>query len=136
VQRTGLVSWLAFSGTFGLVRFITYQIHAGRGPFRNVKLGGEHIHHYLWGIAMLAAVGGIALRGENALRWHPALGATYGAGGALIVDEFALLLDLQDVYWAKEGRISVDAAVGVIALAGTYFVAVPFWHSVFRGEHS
>jgi len=50
---------------------------------------------------------------------------SYGAGLALIVDEFALLLDLKDVYWAKQGRISVDLGIGASALAGTYFAALP-----------
>jgi hypothetical protein len=49
----------------------------------------------------------------------------YGAGLALIVDEFALLLDLRDVYWARQGRISIDLGVGGIALAGSYFAALP-----------
>jgi hypothetical protein len=46
-------------------------------------------------------------------------------GLALVVDEFALLLDLKDVYWARQGRISVDVGVGGIALAGSYFAALP-----------
>ncbi len=50
---------------------------------------------------------------------------TYGAGLALIVEEFALLLDLQDVYWAKEGRISVDLGVGLVAAGGTTFSPIP-----------
>jgi hypothetical protein len=133
-QQTALVGWLAFTTTFTLVRVITHSIRGGKGPFRNVKLGGEHIHHYLWGIAMVAAAGGIALRGEEVKHWHPALGATYGAGSALVVDEFALLLDLEDVYWAKQGRVSVDTAVGLIAAAGSYFAAVDFWHHLVRGH--
>jgi hypothetical protein len=50
---------------------------------------------------------------------------SYGAGLALIIDEFALLLDLRDVYWAKEGRISVDLGVGLVAAGGTVFSAIP-----------
>lgn len=49
----------------------------------------------------------------------------YGAGLALIVDEFALLLDLRDVYWARQGRISIDLGVGGIAVAGSCFAALP-----------
>ena len=58
---------------------------------------------------------------------------TYGSGGALIVDELALLLDLEDVYWAKEGRTSVDAAVAVIAAGATFFAGLPFWPSAGEG---
>jgi hypothetical protein len=133
-QRAGLLSWAAFATTFGVVRAITYSIRAGRGPVRNLSLGGEHIHHYVWGIATLAGVGGIAVRGVNAAHRHPTLAIAYGSGLALIVDEFALLLDLQDVYWAKQGRKSVDVAIGIIATAGCYFAAAPFWKRIATGH--
>jgi hypothetical protein len=124
-QRSALLSWLAFTGTFAGLRALTYSIRAGKGPFGNVSIGGEHLHHYMWGIAMLSGVGGVAVRGEERHRRHPAVAVSYGSGLALIVDEFALLLDLKDVYWAKQGRISIDVGVGGIALAGSYFAALP-----------
>jgi hypothetical protein len=124
-QRSALLSWLAFTATFAATRGITYTIRAGKGPFRNLSAGGEHLHHYLWGIGMLTAVGAVAVRGEDVHRRHPAVALSYGAGLALIVDEFALLLDLKDVYWAKQGRISIDLGVGVSAVAGSYFAARP-----------
>jgi hypothetical protein len=124
-QRSALASWFAFTGTFATVRGITYSIKAGRGPFRNLSVGGEHLHHYLWGIGMLAGVGAVAVRGSDRLRAHPIVAISYGSGLALIVDEFALLLDLKDVYWAKQGRISVDLGIGGIAAVGSYFAANP-----------
>ncbi|MGD0926162.1 MAG: hypothetical protein ABR926_13295 [Streptosporangiaceae bacterium] len=124
-QRSALLSWLSFTGTFAVVRGITYSIRAGRGPFRNLSAGGEHLHHYLWGIGMLAGVGAIAVRGEDRHRRHPAVAVSYGVALALIVDEFALLLDLKDVYWARQGRISVDLGVGGSAVAGSYLAARP-----------
>jgi hypothetical protein len=124
-QRAALLSWLAFSATFGVVRGITYSIRAGKGPFRNITAGGEHLHHYMWGIGMLTGVGAVAVRGDDQHRRHPGVALSYGAGLALIVDEFALLLDLKDVYWAKQGRISIDLGVGASALAGSYFAARP-----------
>ena len=132
-QRAALLSWLAFTATFGTVRGITYSIRAGRGPFRNLSVGGAHLHHYMWGIGLLSGVGGVAVHGEDARRKHPAVAISYGAGLALIVDEFALLLDLKDVYWAKQGRISVDLGVGASSLAGTYFAALPLIRAV-RGR--
>ena len=131
-QRSALVSWLAFTATFATVRGITYSIRAGRGPFRNFSLGGEHLHHYLWGIGLLAGVGAVAVRGDEHLRQHPVVAVSYGSGLALIVDEFALLLDLRDVYWARQGRISVDLGIGGIALAGSYFASLPILRSVVR----
>jgi hypothetical protein len=131
-QQSALISWLAFTGTFGSVRGITHAIRSGKGPFRNLSVGGEHLHHYMWGIGMLSGVGAIAVRGEERLRRHPATAFAYGAGLALIVDEFALLLDLKDVYWAKEGRVSVDVGVGGSSLVGSYFAALPVIREVAR----
>ena len=53
------------------------------------------------------------------------MATAYGAGMALIVDEFALLLDLKDVYWAKQGRISVDIGIGAIATGWSVYVGRP-----------
>jgi hypothetical protein len=124
-QRSALLSWLSFTTTFASVRGITYSIRAGVGPFHNLSAGGEHLHHYLWGIAELAAVGAVAVHGNDRTRRHPAVALCYGSGLALIVDEFALLLDLKDVYWAKQGRVSVDLAISGSALAGTLLAAQP-----------
>jgi hypothetical protein len=104
----------------------------GVGPFRNLSVGGEHLHHYMWGIGLLAGVGAVAVRGDERLRRHPATALAYGIGLALIMDEFALLLDLKDVYWAKQGRISVDLAVTGSSLAGSYFAALPVIRKVAR----
>jgi len=124
-QRSALISWLAFAGTFAGLRAVTYSIRDGKGPFRNISVGGEHLHHYMWGIGLLSGVGAIAVHGDEEHRRHPGVAVTYGSGLALIVDEFALLLDLKDVYWAKQGRISIDLGIGGIALAGSYFAALP-----------
>ena len=134
-QRAALLSWLAFATTFAAVRGVTWSIRAGRGPFHNLSAGGEHLHHYMWGIGLLTGVGAIAVRGEDAQRRHPAVALSYGSGLALIVDEFALLLDLKDVYWAKQGRISVDLGIGGIATAGSYFAALPVLRRV-RRDHA
>ena len=88
-ERSALLSWLGFTATFGSVRALTHAIRAGVGPFENVSLGGEHLHHYMWGIGMIAGVGGISLHGPQQHRYHPATALSYGAGLALIIDEFA-----------------------------------------------
>jgi hypothetical protein len=126
---------MAFAGTFAGLRALSYSIRAGKGPFSNISVGGEHLHHYMWGIGMLSGVGAIAVRGTERLRRHPVTALSYGSGLALIVDEFALLLDLKDVYWAKQGRISVDLAIGGSALGGTTIAAWPVLRRVVRRRH-
>ena len=129
-QQSALISWLAFTTTFSAVRGVTHAIKAGKGPFRNLSVGGEHLHHYMWGIGMVSGVGAVAVRGTEELRRHPVTAASYGTGLALIVDEFALLLDLKDVYWAKQGRVSVDLAIVASSVAATYFAALPVLRKV------
>jgi hypothetical protein len=124
-ERSLLWAWLSFTITFAIVRTITYSIKHGVGPFGNVSVGGAHLHHYMWGILLLAIVGAIAVRGEDATRRHPLVATAYGVGVALIVDEYALLLNLQDVYWAKQGKLSIDIAIGLVALGATFFAAIP-----------
>ena len=124
-ERSVLWSWIGFTGTFAAVRALTYSIRTGRGPFHNLSVGGAQLHHYMWGIAMISGVGAAAVTGTRRAHRHPVTGFTYGAGLALIIDEFALLLDLEDVYWAKQGRISVDIGVGVVAAGGTALSALP-----------
>jgi hypothetical protein len=133
-ERSALMSWIGFTGTFAAVRAITYSIRSGKGPFHNVSAGSTHLHHYLWGIAMLGGVGAVAVHGTEEDRRHPAVALGYGTGLALIVDEFALLLDLKDVYWAKQGRVSVDVGVGIVALGGTAFAALPILRRLARNH--
>ncbi|MFJ1551139.1 hypothetical protein [Streptomyces sp. NPDC088246] len=130
-QRSLLATWLFFGATFGGARLITHGIRSGRLPWGNVSTSsGTHMHHYNFGIAALAGVGLVAVRGDAQYVGHPGVGAAYGAGTALIADEFALLLDLKDVYWAKQGRISVDISLGIISVLGLYLTAAPFWHEL------
>ena len=131
-QQSALISWLAFTGTFSGVRGVTHAIRAGKGPFKNLSVGGEHLHHYMWGIGLLAGVGAVAVKGDEKLRRHPVTALAYGGGLALIVDELALLLDLRDVYWAREGRVSVDVGIAGSSLAGTYFAGLPVIREVAR----
>jgi hypothetical protein len=135
-QATVLV-WAAFTATFLGLRGLTHWIRAGHGPSAGgVTLGGKHFHHYNIGIALLATVGAVGLRGTEKQRRHPAAAIAFGSANAMIVDELALLLDLKDVYWATEGRESVDAAVGLIAAGGTLVAGIPFWSHARRALRS
>ncbi|SBS77725.1 conserved membrane hypothetical protein [uncultured Mycobacterium sp.] len=127
-ERSVLIAWSSFTTTFAGVRALTHWIHAGHGPSGGgMSVGGHHFHHYNIGIAGLAAVGVVALRGREQHRHHPVTAAAYGSAVALIVDELALLIDLKDVYWARDGRKSVDAAVIVAAGGATIAAGLPFW---------
>lgn len=109
-----LLSSASFFVTFGAVRAITHAIRAERGPFRNITPGGRHIHHMTFGIIGLLSVGYLWLLeiGINEAREASKLtSVVYGSGAALTLDEFALWLNLEDDYWTKQGRESIDAVV-------------------------
>jgi hypothetical protein len=133
-ERAALLSWLGFATTFGAVRGITHAIKDGKGPFRDMSTGGVHLHHYLWGIAMLTGVGAVAVHGEDERRRHPSVALSYGVGLGLIVDEFALLVDLEDVYWSKKGRLSVEIGTGLIGAGGTVLAALPVLQRLARNR--
>ncbi len=85
----------------------------------NVSVGGTHIHHLVWGILLIVVCGYLGL--VEGIREQPTyyvLVALFGVGAGLTFDEFALWLNLRDVYWEKEGRSSIDAViiVGILAL--------------------
>jgi hypothetical protein len=107
-----LFSTAAFFVTFASVRVITHAIRAERGPFRNVTAGGRHIHHMTLGIAGLLTVGYLWLLEIGTTDQRRASRLTsigFGSGAALTLDEFALWLNLEDDYWTKQGRESIDA---------------------------
>lgn len=132
-EQATVLAWSAFTVTFAGLRALTHWIRAGHGPSGGgMSVGGKHFHHYNIGIALLAGVAAVGLRGTERQRRHPAAAVAFGSANALIVDELALLLDLKDVYWANDGRKSVDAAIGVIAAGGTIVAGMPFWPHAHR----
>ncbi|MFC8286754.1 hypothetical protein ACFW6N_08890 [Streptomyces cyaneofuscatus] len=117
-ERRGFVlAWWGFALTFGGMRLLTWLIHIDVAGVGDVQAGGVHIHHYVWGILLLAVVGvaGLVQRSARARAW---MGLAYGVGMALIIDEAALLISLEDVYWDTEGWVSIALAIAVIALVG------------------
>jgi hypothetical protein len=118
-ERRGLVlAWWGFTLTFGGMRLLTWLIHIDMAGVGDVQAGGVHLHHYVWGILLLALVGAVGLVHRSA-RTRAWMGLAYGVGLALIVDEAALLISLEDVYWDTRGGISIALALAVIAVAGS-----------------
>lgn len=103
-----LLCALAFTVTWMITRIIVRHIRAGRPGFGNVTVGGLHIHHVVPGI-ILVIVAGVAALATPSSAIVAAAGAAFGIGAALVLDEFALILHLDDVYWSEEGRTSIDA---------------------------
>ncbi len=105
-----VICLLAFVLTFVTTRVITRMIRAGRGPFRdNVSASGTHVHHAVPGIILLV-LGALMALGLNTSQspWIEIAAVLVGAGASLVLDEFALILHLHDVYWENEGRVSVE----------------------------
>jgi hypothetical protein len=121
-----MLCFLAFVVTFAVTRTITRLIRAGRGPFRDRQTAnGVHIHHAVPGLILLVvgAFVGVATSQAPGLLWSCVSAVSIGIGVSLVLDEFALILHLTDVYWSTEGRLSVDlislAAAGLgLALVG------------------
>ncbi len=131
-RAAALRMWLAFILMFVFLRVLTFGIRFHLLPLGNmVTSGGLHIHHFVWGIFILLAVGFLGTMISDP-RWHPWLATAFGVGAALVIDEFALWLNLRDVYWAKEGRSSVDLAILVMALLGLFYAADRFWKQVLK----
>ena len=117
-RETVLFNMLSgFIGAFAIVRLSTHGIRGGWWPAGNVRLGGRHIHHFVPGILVAFASGSAAMLTENE-RIEQTLAVPFGAGIGLTFDEAALLLDLRDVYWTREGILSVQVSLGVSALLG------------------
>ncbi|MGW0880944.1 hypothetical protein [Streptomyces sp. NPDC002671] len=113
-----LLALTAFVLTFAVTRVITRLIRAGKGPFGNVKAGGLHIHHVVPGV-LLTVIGGFGAVAAGRQGVGGAVSAVlFGMGAGLVLDEFALILHLHDVYWTEEGRKSVEVVVLTAALVG------------------
>jgi hypothetical protein len=111
-----LLMLIAFGATFGLTRFITHSIRAQRFPWLgNIEAGDTHVHHLVWGIVLLLVAGVLAIVIRPPLE---VTGIVFGIGAALTLDEFALWLHLEDVYWSEQGRQSVDAVIVFAIVTG------------------
>ena len=122
----------SFAATFIAVRSLTYLLRGGRtfGPFRTMRVGRRHIHHFVPGIVIALSAGSAAIltRNEEVEKW---LALPFGVGMGLTLDESALLLELEDVYWSREGLLSVQITLAVMSLLGALTLGLRFLR---RGE--
>jgi hypothetical protein len=122
----------SFAGTFLAARGITYLLRRrpNVGPFRNLTVGRRHIHHFVPGIVLAFAAGAVAIvTRDEAL--EPRLAVPFGVGLGLTLDESALLLELEDVYWTQEGLLSVQISLSVFAVLASLALGLRFLR---RGE--
>jgi hypothetical protein len=124
VPDRSLVAWMlgAYVVTFLVTRLVTRMIRSGRGPFRNTTIGGVHIHHQVYGIFLLLGTGAAEFTYRPSGPWVQVIAALFGVGAALTLDEFALWLTLDDVYWGPEGRRSVDAVLVAGVIGGLLLI--------------
>lgn len=127
-RRRLFVASLSFFLTFAGVRGVVYGVEHHIPPFHFIEVGGRHIHHLVFGIIILLLVGygWLAEIGtgadDSSIFLSRLMSILYGVGAALTLDEFALWLNLRDVYWSREGRASIDAILlfGALLAAGSW----------------
>lgn len=123
-QRAGFVLLGAFLASFLFIRTSARLIRSPRitwWPGSVQTKGGLHLHHLVWGIVLILLAGFLNFVLQPASPWLEILAALFGIGAGLTLDEFALWIHLEDVYWSQEGRSSIDAVV-VAALIGGLIV--------------
>ncbi len=132
-RENALFNLLAsFVTSFSLARGISYLLRSRRrfGPFRNLRIGERHIHHFVPGILLAFGSGATAILTDDA-QIEPRLALVFGTGMGLTLDESALLLELDDVYWTREGVLSVQITLAAMALISATVLAARFLR---RGE--
>ena len=123
--------FVAFLITFGFIRTSAHMIKAQVKWWPgNVSVGGTHIHHLVWGILLLLTSGYVAVAIAPDSPWREVVAVLFGIGTGLTLDEFALWLNLKDVYWEKQGRASIDAVVIAAAVSGLLLISLRSWIDV------
>ncbi len=137
-RRRLFVASVSFFLTFAGVRAVVYAIEHQIPPFHFIEQGGRHIHHLVFGILILLLVGYGWLadvgtgEDDSSILLSRLMSILYGVGAALTLDEFALWLNLRDVYWSAEGRSSIDAIILFGALLAASSWGAPLLQS--RGK--
>ncbi|MDQ3938067.1 MAG: hypothetical protein M3253_05230, partial [Chloroflexota bacterium] len=122
-----LLNMLAsFTLTWALARASAHAIRSRGtwGPFRDLRVGEQHIHHFVPGLVLALAAGGTAIGSRNNKTLDPLLAVAFGVGSALVLDESALLLKLDDVYWSEEGIVSIQVSLAAVAMLSALALAL------------
>ena len=123
--------FVAFLVTFGFIRTSAHLIRAQVSWWPgNVEVGGTHIHHLVWGILLLLIAGYVGVVIAPPSPWHEIVTVLFGIGTGLTLDEFALWLNLEDVYWSQQGRRSIDAVIVAATVTGMVLVGFTAWLDV------
>ncbi|WP_225993510.1 hypothetical protein [Actinomadura rudentiformis] len=130
IVETGRLPLFSFFTAF-IVMFVVTRVNVRliraemRWWFKNVKAGDLHIHHVVFGVVLML-VGGVASMAipDEYGGFDVAAAIIFGMGSALVLDEFALILHLSDVYWTEKGRASVDAVFVAIAVTGLLLLGI------------
>jgi hypothetical protein len=123
--------FVAFLVTFGFIRTSAHLIRAQVKWWPgNVEVGGTHIHHLVWGIGLMMISGYVGVTIAPPSPWQEIVSVLFGVGMGLALDEFALWLDLKDVYWSDQGRKSIDAVIVAATITGMVLVGFTAWIDV------
>jgi hypothetical protein len=130
-KQPELFLMLAFLLSFGFIRTSAHLIRAQVSWWPgNVDVGGTHVHHLVWGILLLLVTGYASIAFAPGSPLREILAVLFGIGAGLTLDEFALWLNLEDVYWSEKGRSSIDAVIVAAGVAGVVLIGLRAWIDV------
>jgi hypothetical protein len=132
-KETHFLILIAFAFSFAFIRTSTHMIKAQVSwwPGNVETKSGMHIHHLVWGILLLMVMGYLGIATAIPDPWFELVAIGFGIGMGLTLDEFALWLNLEDVYWEKQGRQSIDAVVVTLVLLFVTLLGLRFWTDVY-----
>jgi hypothetical protein len=132
-KETHFLILIAFVCSFGFIRTSAHMIRAQVSwwPGNVETKTGTHIHHLVWGILLLMVMGYLGIATAIPDPWFELVAIGFGIGMGLTLDEFALWLNLEDVYWKEKGRESIDAVVVTVTLLVIALLGLQFWIDVY-----